>query len=68
MPSNYPGNRRSKHLLVLFRTTQEVSVSVEPLEILCAEAAVALAPLPWDLMPEYLLSPLHLMCVFKKLN
>ena len=37
-------------------------MSVEPLEISCAEAGDALAPLGKDL------SPLHLMCVFKKLN
>ena len=45
-----------------------LSLSVEPLEMLCAEAAVALAPLAGNLKPGDLLSPLHLMCVFKKLN
>ena len=43
-------------------------MSVEPLEMLCAEAAVALAPRARDLKPEDLLSPFLLMCVFKKLN
>ena len=45
-----------------------LSMLVEPLEMLCAEAADALAPQVWDLKAEDLLSPLHLMCVFKKLN
>ena len=44
------------------------SASVEPLEMLCAEAIDALAHCTRDLKPEDLLSPLHLMCVFKKLN
>ena len=43
-------------------------MSVEALEMLCTEAADALAPQAWDLKPEDLLSPLHLMCKFKKLN
>ena len=37
-----------------------LSVSIEVLEILCAEAADALTPLACD----NLLSPLHLMCHF----
>ena len=45
-----------------------LSVSVEALEMLCAEAAHALAPQAGDLMPENLLSLLHLMWVFTKLN
>ena len=36
--------------------------------MLCAEAADALAPRAGDLKAEDLLSPLHLMRVFKKLN
>ena len=36
-----------------------LSVSVESLEMLCAEA---LAPQAWNLKPDNLLSPLHLMC------
>ena len=36
--------------------------------MLCVEAMDALAPRARDLKPEYLPSPLHLMCVFKKLN
>ena len=43
-------------------------MSVEPLEMSCAEAAVTLAPQARDLKTEDLLSPLHMMCVFKKLN
>ena len=43
-------------------------MSVEPLEMSCAEAAVALAPQARDLKAEDLPSPLHLMCAFKKLN
>ena len=45
-----------------------LSMLFEPLEILCAEAVDALAPQAGDLKAEDLLSPLHLMCVFKKLN
>ena len=41
-----------------------LSMSVEPLEMLCAEAADALAPWAGYLNPE----DLHLICVFKKLN
>ena len=44
-----------------------LSVLVEHLEI-CAEAADALASWARDLKPEDLPSPLHLMCVFSKLN
>ena len=47
----------SDHMLLII-----LSVSVEPLEMLCAEAADALAPWAGDSCP------LHLMCVFKKLN
>ena len=43
-------------------------MSVEPLDMSCAEAVDALAPRVGGLKPEDLLSPLHLMCVFKKLN
>ena len=43
-----------------------LSVSVEPLEMLCAQAADALAPRAGDLKAENL-HPLHLMCVFNKL-
>ena len=44
------------------------TMSVEPLEMLCAkhEAADTLAPHAVDFKPEDLLYPLHLMCVFKK--
>ena len=42
-----------------------LSMSVEALEM-CAEAAAALALRAWDLKPEDLLSPLHLMCNFRK--
>ena len=45
-----------------------LSLSVEALEMLCAAAVDALAPWADDLKPKDLLSPLHLMCVFKKLN
>ena len=43
-------------------------VSVKPLEMSCTEAADALDPQAVDLKAEDLLSPLHLMCVFKMLN
>ena len=33
-------------------------MSVEALEMLCAQAAEALAPQAWDLKPDNLLSPL----------
>ena len=45
-----------------------LSVSVEPLEMLCVMAADTLAPQADHLKNEDLLSPLHLMCIFKKLN
>ena len=45
-----------------------VSVSADPLEIWYVEAAEALVIWAKDLKAEDLLSPLHLMCVFKKLN
>ena len=48
--------------------TSILSMSVEAREMLSAEAVDALAPQDRDLKPEDLLSPLHLMCVFKKLN
>ena len=48
--------------------TSIVSMLVEPLEMSCAEAADALAPRARDFQAEDLLSPLYLMCVFKKLN
>ena len=53
----------SGHMLISI-----LSVSVEPLEMLYAEAADALAPWATNLKAENLLSPLHLMCVFKMLN
>ena len=45
-----------------------LSVLIEPLEISCAEAVDALAPRAGDLKDEDMLSPLRLMCIFKKLN
>ena len=42
-----------------------LSVSVEALEMLCAEAVEALAPWARDLKPDDLLSPLCLMCDFR---
>ena len=45
-----------------------LSVSVEPLEMSCAEAADALAPQSKDLKAEDLLCPLCLMCIFNKLH
>ena len=45
-----------------------LSISVESLEMLCAEAADAMALQAGDLKPEDLLSPLHLRFIFKKLN
>ena len=45
-----------------------LSMSVKLLEISCAEAVDALAPWAGDLKTEDLLSPLCLLCVFKKLN
>ena len=44
-----------------------LSVSVEALEM-CAEAAETLAPQAWDLKPDDLLSPLHLMCDLRNPN
>ena len=43
-----------------------LSVSVEVLEMLCAEVMETLAPLDCVLKPDDLLSPLHLMCDFRK--
>ena len=45
-----------------------VSMLVGPLDMSCAEAVDALAPRAGDLKAEDLLSPLFLICVFKKLN
>ena len=45
-----------------------LSVSVEPLEMSCAEAVDAQSAWAVNLKPEDLLSLLHLICVFKKLN
>ena len=45
-----------------------LSVSVEPLEMPCPEAADALSPQTVDFNAEGFLSPLNLMCIFKKLN
>ena len=53
----------SDHLLIA-----TLSVSVEALEMSCAEAADAQAPWAGNVKPEDLLSPMHLICVFKKLN
>ena len=44
-----------------------LSISVEPLQISCAEAVVALAAHTWDLKAEDLPSPFLLMCAFQKL-
>ena len=46
--------------------TSILSVSAEPLEMLCAEAADALALQARNLKAVDLLSPLHLIFVFKK--
>ena len=43
------------------------SMSVEPLEMLCAEAVGAIAPQCGELKAEDLLSSLPLVCVFKKI-
>ena len=43
-----------------------LSMSAESLEILCAEAADALAPQALDLKSDNLLSVLHLMCDFRQ--
>ena len=45
-----------------------ISMSVEILEMLCCKTANSLASQAGDLNPDNLLSPLHLMCIFKKLN
>ena len=45
-----------------------LSVSVEALEIMCAETAEALAPRSLDLKPDDLLSSLHLMCDIRNPN
>ena len=45
-----------------------LSVSDEDLETLCAGEAEALAPGALDLMSDYLLSPLHLMCSLRNPN
>ena len=45
-----------------------LSISVKALELLCAEAADALALHAGDLTPDAFLSSLNLMCIFKKLN
>ena len=45
-----------------------LSMSVEALEMLCDEAAEAVAPLACDLKPDNLLSPLHLMCGLRNPN
>ena len=42
-----------------------LSVSVKAPAISCVEATEALAPRAWDLKPDNLLSPLHLMCNFR---
>ena len=60
----------TKHCIVVYdcMLISILSVLVEALEMLCAEAADALAPRAGNLKPDDLLSPLHLICVFKKLN
>ena len=45
-----------------------LSVSVEALEMSCSEAAEVLASQAWDLKPDDLLSPLHLMCDLRNPN
>ena len=45
-----------------------LSMSVKALEILFTEAADVLAPQAGDLKPDDLPSPLHLLCIIKKLN
>ena len=45
-----------------------LSVSVKALAMLCAKAAETLAPHAWDLKPDDLLSPLHLMCDLRNPN
>ena len=45
-----------------------VSVLVKPLQMSCAEAVDALAAQAGDLKVKDLLSPLHLMCLFKQEN
>ena len=48
-------------------TISMLSMSVEGLEMSCAEAADVLAPWTGDLKPNDLLS-LHLMCILEKLD
>ena len=43
-----------------------LSITVELLEMSCAESADALAPWAGNKKSEDLLSPLHLMCIFCK--
>ena len=43
-----------------------LSMLVEDLDMLCAEAAEALAPWAWDLKPDDFLGHLCLMCNFRK--
>ena len=50
----------SDHMLISI-----LSMLVEPLEMLCAEAADTLAPRARNLKSADLLSPLNLMCIFK---
>ena len=45
-----------------------LSMSVAGLEMLSEEGADALAPRDGDLKPDDLLTPLHLICPFKRLN
>ena len=51
----------SDHMLVSI-----LSVSVEALEMLCADVADALPPQAGDMKPDNPLSPLHLRCDFGK--
>ena len=53
----------SEHILIF-----KLSMLVEALKMSYVEAVDALAPQAGDLKAEDLLSPFHLMCVFKKLN
>ena len=45
-----------------------LSMSVKALEMPCAVVAEALSPRAWDLRPDDLLSPLHLMCDLRNPN
>ena len=45
-----------------------LSVSVKTLEMSCTEAAESLAPWVWELKPDNLLCPLHLMCDLRNPN